>query len=270
MSLASALANIYISHWKYTPNRQTEFWLARLLDRVFKSFQVSTHYGIRLNIFLSSGMDMSYCEPQATNPHHKTVEILNQLEEGDLFLDVGANIGFFGLIAAKKVGKTGLVVCFEPSAREFVRLIENIELNGAKNTIFFNTALCDRVGVSRFLTAKSHTGLNFLAETNSDANFVESLVPTIKGDLVLEPFLAQIDGKVIVKIDVEGAEYQVICGMQQFLSHPKVKSVVVEITPKFLARFDRTKEMLYEKMQMLGFEPTVMSDEWQYDEIFKR
>jgi len=270
MSLATALAHLYIANWKYSPNHQSKSHLAHLLDRIFKSFQVNTPYGIKLNIFLSSSMDMSYCEPQTTNPHYKTVEIISQLEEGDLFLDIGSNIGFFGLIAAKKVGKTGLVVCFEPSAREFIRLVKNIELNGAKNIIFFNTALSDQVGVSRFLTAKSHTGLNFLAETASNEDFEESLIPTIKGDLVLEPLLQQVSGKIIVKIDVEGAEYQVICGMQQFLSNPRVECVVAEVTPKFLKRFNHTQEMLYEKMQMLGFKPTVLSSEWQYDEIFMR
>ncbi|MDX1978410.1 MAG: FkbM family methyltransferase [Pseudanabaenaceae cyanobacterium bins.68] len=270
MPLASAIAQIYISHWKYTPNYRGKFFLAKCLDRIFKSFKARTAYGVQLNIFLSSSMDMSYCEPIATNPHHHTVEVLKQLKPGDLFCDIGSNIGFFALIAAEQVGKTGLVVCFEPSAREFTRLVQNLADNQAENVVFFNTALSDQVGVARFLTAKTHTGLNFLADTASNPDFDACLIPTLPGDLVLEPLLAQRTGKALVKIDVEGAEYQVICGMEQFLANPLVHTVVVEVTAKFLARFGHTPAMLYAKMAELGFRPTIESAAWQYDQVFVR
>mgnify|MGYP005841533179 CR=1 FL=1 len=270
MPLASTIARIYIFHWRYTPNYRGKFFLAKFLDRLFTSFKANTAYGVKLNIFLSSSMDMSYCEAIATNPHHHIVELLNQLEPGDLFCDIGANIGFFSLIAAQRLGKEGLVICFEPSAREFTRLVQNLDDNHVENVVFFNTALSDQVGVARFLTAKTHTGLNFLGDGADSDEFDSCLIPTVPGDLLLEPLFAQRTGKAIVKIDVEGAEYQVISGMEQFLANPRVHTVVVEVTPKFLARFGHTREQLYTKMASLGFQPTVESTAWQYDQIFVR
>ncbi|MFN5513603.1 MAG: FkbM family methyltransferase [Cyanobacteriota bacterium] len=75
---------------------------------------------------------------------------------------------------------------------------------------------------------------------------------------------------IIVKIDVEGAEFSVLLGMKNFLKIEKVSAVVIEITPKFLNRFGHTKEMIYSFMNDCGFTPTVQSTEWQYDEVFVR
>ena len=66
------------------------------------------------------------------------------LEKGDIFIDVGANIGLFSLIASKKVGNDGLVISFEPSPTTYKRFIENIELNSYENIDARNIGLSDK------------------------------------------------------------------------------------------------------------------------------
>jgi FkbM family methyltransferase len=62
------------------------------------------------------------------------------LKEGDVFIDVGANIGIFSLVAAKMVGATGKVISFEPTLSTFQRLNENIILNNFTNILPINAA----------------------------------------------------------------------------------------------------------------------------------
>jgi Methyltransferase FkbM domain len=73
-----------------------------------------------------------------------------------------------------------------------------------------------------------------------------------------------------VKIDVEGAEYAVLSGMKSFLKKNNLKTVIVEITPKFLKRFNHNKDGIYALMEECGFQATVHSSDWQYDEVFIR
>lgn len=75
-------------------------------------------------------------------------------------LDVGANTGYFSLLAARLVGSEGLVIALEPSQREFQRLLANMQLNHANNVLALNLASGDRLGVSRLTVEPDHTGLN--------------------------------------------------------------------------------------------------------------
>src|SRR5262249_50498938 len=68
------------------------------------------------------------------------------LRSGDVFVDVGANIGLFTLIAADRVGPTGKVIAFEPTSTTFDRLLRNVRLNRFSNVQCVKSALSDRSG----------------------------------------------------------------------------------------------------------------------------
>src|SRR5690606_19004116 len=74
----------------------------------------------------------------------ETLYLSSILKEGDIFIDVGTNIGVFSLTASKIVGDRGLVICFEPSPIIFQRLIENVRLNNFKNIDSRNIGLSDK------------------------------------------------------------------------------------------------------------------------------
>ena len=69
----------------------------------------------------------------------------NFLKEGDIFLDIGANVGLFSLYAAKKVGSTGSVIAFEPAYDTYNRLLENCELNKLSNVRPFKLGLSKKM-----------------------------------------------------------------------------------------------------------------------------
>lgn len=69
-----------------------------------------------------------------------------RLKPGDVFVDVGANIGYFSLLASKLVGPGGRVVAIEASPEVFDLLRRNLELNKAHNVRAVNVAISDREG----------------------------------------------------------------------------------------------------------------------------
>ncbi len=270
----SLVAQTYISYCQRVPNHRGRQRFAMMLDGIFGSFICKTASGQSLEIYLSSSMDMSYFQKDVdyNSSHEQIIQAIKKLELGDIFIDIGANIGFFALLASKIVGSSGRVFAFEPSHREYKRLLNNIQTNFAENIIPFNIALANYNGEAQFLVASSgHTGVNRLDDGNITQGFSKELVPVFAGDTVLSQLVVDNSAaRLIFKIDVEGAEFSVILGMKNILSQSNVKIVIIEITPKFLQKFGHTKEDLYSLMSSLGLLATVNSAEWQYDELFIR
>lgn len=134
------------------------------------------------------------------------------LKKGDTFIDVGANQGEYSLWAARKVGSKGKVVAFEPMTQLFEQLTENIRLNKSfKNTISpVKLGLSDKKGeVTLYASEDSNEGTNTIY--NTDKFSIEL------GKIQLDTLDEQLDNLKIntvnfLKIDVEGAELQVLKG----------------------------------------------------------
>jgi FkbM family methyltransferase len=261
--ITSLIAKTYIFYCQKMPNHRGRHRIAKMLDSIFGSFIAKTPKGLLLEVYLSSSMDLSFYEDEKNNSHKEIIKNIQQLKAGDTFIDIGANIGFFSLLASKFVGELGRVICYEPSPREFKRLLTNIEINKAENIMPCNLALSDYVGQSKLFIDQSHTGVNALSKDESQENNY-TLVPLFTGDLALGFLKNDNSGNWLVKIDVEGAEYAVLSGMKSFLKKNNLK------TPKFLKRFNHNKDGIYALMEECGFQATVHSSDWQYDEVFIR
>jgi FkbM family methyltransferase len=272
--ISSLVAQTYITYCQRVPNHRGRQRFAMMLDNIFGSFICKTASGQSLEIYLSSSMDMSYFQKDVNynSSHEEIIQAINKLELGDVFIDIGANIGFFALLASKIVGSSGRVFAFEPSRREYKRLLHNIQINFAENIMPYNIALANYNGEAQFLVSSSgHTGINRLDDRAIPQDFSKELVPVFTGDTVLNHSICENStARFIIKIDVEGAEFSVILGMGEIINQSNVKIVIVEITPKFLQNFGNTKEEIYSLMSSFGFLATVNSSEWQYDELFIR
>jgi hypothetical protein len=97
-----------------------------LADRWFGPFVAETKDGLKLRVFPSSSMDASYFDPraEAALPGANLPKLIADLAPGGSFVDVGANIGYLSLLASRRVGEAGRVFAFEPSRREYGRLVE--------------------------------------------------------------------------------------------------------------------------------------------------
>jgi len=252
------------------PGRQR---LLGCCDRALGPFAAKTKSGVRLRVFASSFMDAHYFDPRHRKESDATIlaQEIARLGEGDVFIDVGANIGYYSILAARRVGASGLVLAFEPSQREFVRLLENLALNACRNAVPVSVALGSVPAIAELHIAPTHTGLNTLRVSSAavhafhGATTQRVLVPRF--DDLVAPLLGGRRVR-LLKIDVEGAEMDVLLGMQEALRQRLFERIVVEITPRFLENFGQSKEALYALLEGCGYVPRFRSPEWQYDEVF--
>jgi len=192
---------------------------------------------------------------------------VGKLEPGMAFIDVGANAGLFSMAAGRKVGKSGVVIAFEPSLPIYRDLVENALSNGLENFFPFNAALGPRAAVARFSPeTPEHSGGAHLDGSG------EVQVVQLRFD-DLEQLFRELVGsrRCFVKIDVEGAEELVLESMRRFLESGQVEKVIAEIDPKLSARFGGDPTRIYTKLQQLGFRPSRgLGAAAHYNEVFDR
>jgi len=130
---------------------------------------------------------------------------------GWVVCDVGANIGWYTLLAAKLMRGAGWVYAFEPAVEEFERLQRNLALNGLANVVLQQAALSDSSD-EVWLTATRDGGTTRLAIYAGEA---ARLVPcTTLDSFVRERRLNRLD---LVKVDIEGAELRFLHGAKNTL-----------------------------------------------------
>ena len=151
------IANIVINIHRKTPVFRGKQYLVRLLERVIGAINLKTKDGIFLKTQITSSMDLSYLQEGG---HDLIRNQINSLEDGDFFIDIGANSGYFSILASKKVKEKGIVLSFEPSQREYAKLLANISNNNCTNVTPINIALGEISNLNSINIAKEHTGLN--------------------------------------------------------------------------------------------------------------
>lgn len=135
------------------------------------------------------------------------------IKQGSIVFDLGAQAGFYTLLASVLVGKNGKVVAFEPHPRNLFYLKEHLRLNDIQNVTVIEVAVSDSCGTSFF------EGSNFMGRISSQG---ELQVETVALDELIDR--GQIPIPTHLKIDVEGAEMLVLSGAKSILSkaHPTI------------------------------------------------
>ncbi len=181
--------------------------------------------------------------------------LMGELGAGDTFWDVGASLGVYSMIAARRVGDGGRVVSFEPESRSFKWLGANLELNGLRNIRALNLALgraeaMVELTVTEFAGSGAHTLI--AGQLGKDSSGTEK-VRVARGDAIaLELGLPTPNA---IKIDVEGFEFDVLCGLGDLLSAPTCKALLCEIHFSQLEHAGRSKdvELLRVRLRDAGF-----------------
>ena len=143
--------------------------------------------------------------------YEKEQQILftKNIKEGDVIFDVGSNVGFYSLIASKMTGKKGRVYAFEPAPRNLYYLKKHLELNNCTNSIIVSGGVSDKTDVVYFNDG-DHFATGSLSRDSSNM-----LVPTFNLDGLIEN--KKIIAPNVMKIDVEGAEFDVLNGVKNTL-----------------------------------------------------
>jgi FkbM family methyltransferase len=170
--------------------------------------------------------------------------LLHFLRRGDLFVDIGANVGSYTVLAAAETGvKT---ISIEPSPTTFEHLMRNIRLNGAEAQVeALNLALGAQTGQVRF-TADLDTINHVVTETEA-SNAVEVAMDTL--DNVLGE-----NNPTLLKIDVEGFETEVLKGARKTLENPNLQAIIVELNGSG-ERYGYDEAKIHHRLLSLGFAP---------------
>jgi FkbM family methyltransferase len=147
--------------------------------------------------------------------YHKRKAFEERVAQGSVVFDIGANAGFYTLLASVLVGPQGRVFAFEPVPRNLRYLEEHLRINGIKNVSVIEAAVADCVGVGHF-DAGPNPSMGRLAADGC------LTVRTVSLDEMVRR--AELPPPDYLKIDVEGGELQVLHGAKCVLSdrHPIV------------------------------------------------
>lgn len=183
-----------------------------------------------------------------------------KIKPDSIFLDIGANAGKYSFFVCQN-SQNPMIYSFEPSPSTFLGLSRNIELNKNSGIKALNIALSDSKGVLQFANSKTKTGLSHVVQENEliDSTFFELTNVKI---LPLDDFTetGEIDPLKIdlIKIDVEGHEFEVLKGAESTLKKILPKTRILIET----ARGTDNSSPLIQFMSGLKFSVKKLNDEY--------
>lgn len=177
-------------------------------------------------------------------------DLIRVMPRNGVFLDIGANAGVFSLVASAHLSE-GTVVSFEPNKEVFADLVANLRLNGCDNVFPVNAAVGAETVRAHLEFDSHHTGAGFVSR-GGPSRRSRSIFVVSPGDF--EPVLGLSAGRTaFCKIDVEGAEMEVLGALAGSGLLGRIDAFFVEISVKNLARFGAVPEDVFGLMEANGF-----------------
>lgn len=154
-----------------------------------------------------------------------------ELRAGDTFVDVGANIGYFSLLASKLIGSSGRVFAFEPLPNLVAQIMYNTHLNDLHNIKINQVAAgAERKKLKLSIMPGNIGGSSLVKDIPFGGSEVVDVAP-------LDEEIAVVSRVDLMKIDVEGYEYEVLVGARKILSTYK-PTLILEFSPNVYAKRD--------------------------------
>lgn len=217
--------------------------------------------------------------PESEDDMPVLVDLLERIESDDAFWDVGANVGIYGAFAGQVV-ESGSVVAVEPRPENVARIERNMALNGVTarveqcalsnrtGTMAFRTTGSDGVGGSGVVVdeeanpktedvddLETHDGV-----TGTDDGASETTVEVVRGDELAKQ--ESVPSPTVVKIDIEGAEYDALRGLDDVLASEDCRLVYCDVCSEMT---DVPDEAVHGLLRDHGFEVEHIWD-WPYGE----
>jgi FkbM family methyltransferase len=169
--------------------------------------------------------------------------VLHTLRPEDLFVDVGANVGSYTIIAACAVGAR--CIAFEPDSKTVEALRANVTANSAEGRVDIRQSVVgDQVGEATFTIGRDTH--NHVVDPGTDHSVT---IPATTLDAALEG-----ESPTIIKVDVEGYEQAVLRGASNVMSNPRLLAAILE-TNGSGNRYSASDDDLHEAMLGFGFKP---------------
>ncbi|MGH7986174.1 MAG: FkbM family methyltransferase [Candidatus Binataceae bacterium] len=229
--------------WRHPRLKRMVGILAQSLRGRDGTIQRGIGQGLRFNIGASEASFLL----GVSKPHLQHA-LQQALRPNQIFYDIGANVGFFSLIGARLVGDEGRVIAFEPLPANAEMIERNAAANAFMNIAVMRFALGRQDGEARFMLSERPTW-GKLAEigTKPDRYCGEIVVPIRKLDSVVES--ARLAPPDVIKIDVEGAEIDVLSGARMTIAASR---------PVFLIELHGTNVAVERILSDYGYVTTVL------------
>lgn len=185
------------------------------------------------------------------------------LLRGDVFVDIGANIGYDALLAAKSVGAEGSVIAIEASPKTFEILSMHISENHARNVRIVNKAVSDTPG-KLMLYRGLPNNIGTVTTIRSRGFDEEGVVESLPLDHILSS--DECSRLHLIKIDIEGGELPVLNRFLQTIDmYPKEIQLIVEVNPQ-----DNPQEWsdVFTRFRAAGFSLYLIENPYTYDAYF--
>ena len=211
-------------------------------------------YKIKLDLadYIQRSIYLGTFEPR------ESAQIRAYLKPGMTFVDVGANVGYYTLLAASLVGRGGRVLAFEPSPYAFDRLAETIKRNNLSQVCAVQSGLGDASGEAQLFSPLSgnHSPSMVSNGVGSPIN-----VPVRR----LDDWLAEheVDRVDLMKIDIEGFEPNVIKGAAECVRQGRLRAILCEFNKYWLEMNGSSPSQLYHLLTRSGF--VLAQDEPDFD-----
>lgn len=264
-----SLIQFYIKHFPF-PHRGLKYFL-RIIDwlglenRLFeKKFEAGFHMWLG---FYEHQQKQLLWYGEYDRPVSESIRSL--LKPGDVFLDIGANLGYYSLLASFSHPDIR-VLALEPVAGIFERLKNHLEKNGLSNAEAWHLAAGkENKHISIHISGRDNEGMSSLLPPGNDSGQKERVEMVALDHWSITRELDMLD---LVKIDTEGNEWDVLKGMESLLLKFRPR-VLVEINPETQSRFGYSERELTEWMKMRGYQATPIglpSSQGQYDLLFEQ
>ncbi|KLI63900.1 FkbM family methyltransferase [Aurantiacibacter marinus] len=207
---------------------------------------VTTRHGFTMGLDLRQFIDRTiYCTGE-WEPHETQV-IQRILRPGATFADVGANIGYFTLLASHIVGPAGHVHAFEANAQTHALLSENMARNSATNVSAHLLAVSDEAGSAV---------IHHCEPGNAGRDMAMAAKPEDRGSTVrmerLDTVLAN-TSITLIKLDIEGGEAKALRGAEALLTGCSAPDLLFELTPQLLTENGDDATDLLEWLRGIGY-----------------
>ncbi len=201
--------------------------------------------GMRINLH---GSAVAFATGAAERPLQDA--LVRELHEGATVFDIGANVGFVTLVAARLVGPSGRVVAFEPVPENVSAIKENLALNRVGWVELHEAAVGREAGLARMIVSdvSAFSRLETVSVPTGARERIDVRVISVD-EFMRSPSAPVPD---LVKIDVEGAELEVIAGMRETIAQHR---------PVILCEVHDCNVEYAELMRSLGYEPVNLDEE---------
>lgn len=227
-------------------------FLFNLLTGQKKEITFTTKYGFLMKMHTYEYLMSGYFFMGESNPYETKI-LRKMLQKGDTFFDVGAHIGVYSLNAAQVVGSSGTVVAFEPNPACYASLDENININKFKNIKVEKIALAEKEGSFDFWLGDDMGG-SFIKQNTERLTIDRKVTKTKVNAITLDQYCAtkKIKKITLMKIDVEGAEMQVLQGAMRTLKTVG-PDLIIEVIDDTLQKNKSSKKEVFSFLESFGY-----------------